>query len=65
MAARVNDEGNFRVVFDPEFSAALVDHHSENGDFVDLVFRDEALRATLNQLVSSRVYARAREVSAG
>ncbi|MEM9405158.1 MAG: hypothetical protein AAGA81_03885 [Acidobacteriota bacterium] len=60
-AASVNDEGNFRVIFDPAFSEALVDHHSENGDFVDLVFRDQALREALNKLVSERVYSRARE----
>ena len=62
-AATVNDEGNFRHVFDPAFSGVLVEHHSENGDFVDQVFRDRALQEALSQIVSARVYSKARELS--
>ena len=60
LAAKANDKANFGHVFIPAFKDALVDHHAENGQFVDLVFRDEELMNALNALMMDRVYGRLR-----
>ena len=39
-------------------SNALVDHHDENGQFVDLVFKNDPLRNTLGSLMLDLVYGR-------
>ncbi len=59
-AAKANDKGNFGHVFIPAFKDALVDHHAENGQFVDLVFGDDQLMKALNALMLDRVYERLR-----
>ena len=58
LAAKANDKANFGHVFIPALEDALVDHHAENGQFVDLVFRDDAFRHALNALMMDRVYGR-------
>ena len=58
LAAKANDKANFGHVFGPAFEDALVDHHAENGDFVNLVFQDTLLRSALNALMMDRVYGR-------
>ena len=60
LAAKANDKGNFGHVFIPAFKDALVDHHAENGTFVDLVFKDDRLMHALNALMLDRVYERLR-----
>ena len=58
LAAKANDKVNFGHVFVPAFKDALVDHHAENGEFVDLVFGDDQLMNALNTLMLDRVYER-------
>ena len=60
LAAKANDKANFGHVFVPAFKDALVDHHAENGQFVDLVFGDDQLMKALNALMLDRVYERLR-----
>ncbi len=60
LAATANDKDNFGHVFIPAFKDALVDHHAENGQFVDLVFSDDQLIKALNALMLDRVYERLR-----
>ncbi|MCD4748581.1 MAG: hypothetical protein K8R59_04330, partial [Thermoanaerobaculales bacterium] len=60
LAAKANDKANFGHVFIPAFKDALVDHHAENGQFVDLVFKDDQLMKALNALMLDRVYGRLR-----
>jgi type I restriction enzyme, R subunit len=60
LAAKANDKANFGHVFSPAFKDALVDHHDENGQFVDLVFRDDQVMRALNTLMMDRIYGRLR-----
>lgn len=55
-----NDRGNFAHLFGPAFENALVDHHAENGDFIDLLFRNDELRGFLSALMMDRLYTRLR-----
>ena len=57
-AAQANDKANFGHVFVPAFEDALVDHHAENGDFVNMVFQDKRLRDALGALMMDKVYGR-------
>ena len=47
-------------MFDPAFKNALVDHHAENGQFVDQVFDDDRLMHALSGLMLDRLYGRLR-----
>lgn len=58
LAAKANDKANFGHVLVPAFEDALVDHHAENGDLVNLFFQDARVRALVNALMTDRVYGR-------
>ena len=64
-AAVANDKANFGHVFVPAFEDALVDHHAENGDFVNMVFQDKRLRDALGALMMDKVYGRLTASSEG
>lgn len=58
MAAQANDKDNFKHVFEPAVKDALLDHHAENGDFINKLFEDDKLLKTLCDLMMDRVYGR-------
>jgi len=58
LAARANDAANFGHVFSPALKRMLVDHHAENGQLVDMIFSDERVMRTVDQLMRERVYGR-------
>ena len=58
LAAKVNDKDHFTPILVPAFSNALLDHHQDNTDFVNLVFQDERVRSLLNSIMLDRVYGR-------
>lgn len=56
LSAEANDKDNFAHVLLPALENKLVEHHDENGQFVDLVFRDDKFRKALGELILERVY---------
>ena len=57
-AARSNDKDNFKHIFEPAVKDALLDHHVDNGEFINKLFADEKLLKTLCELMMNRVYGR-------
>ncbi len=58
LAAKANDKANFSHILVPAFEDALVEHHAENGDLVNLFFQDPRVQALVNTLMTDRVYGR-------